>query len=96
MSRPTPKSTLAQAQGINPVSVPITASSHSTSNLNTTSDFDSLSPTLPRRKGKARRRASEVSLTKNIVKSVKNVEMSSFREDDHEGERHDEEEWDLV
>ncbi|KAJ3879028.1 UV radiation resistance protein and autophagy-related subunit 14-domain-containing protein [Lentinula edodes] len=99
MSRPTPKSTLAQAQGINPVSVPISASSHSTFNSKTTSEFDSLSLTRPRRKEKATRRASEVSLTKNIVKSVKNVEMSPFREDDHEegeGGRHDEEEWDLV
>ncbi|KAJ3896407.1 UV radiation resistance protein and autophagy-related subunit 14-domain-containing protein [Lentinula edodes] len=99
MSRPTPKSTLAQAQGTNPVSVPISASSHSTFNSKTTSEFDSLSLTRPRRKEKATRRASEVSLTKNIVKSVKNVEMSPFREDDHEegeGGRHDEEEWDLV
>ncbi|KAJ3857745.1 UV radiation resistance protein and autophagy-related subunit 14-domain-containing protein [Lentinula lateritia] len=97
MSRPTPKSTLAQAQGINPVSVPIAAFSHSIPNSNTTSDLD-LSLTRPRRKEKAKRRVSEVSLTKNIVKNVKNVEMCPFREDheEEEGGRHDEEEWDLV
>ncbi|KAJ3844347.1 UV radiation resistance protein and autophagy-related subunit 14-domain-containing protein [Lentinula raphanica] len=87
MSRPTPKSTV-QAQGINPVSIPASSSSSSITATDT-------SPrTAPRKREKTKRRASEVSLTKNIVKHSKSVEMSPFQEeDDHKG---DEDEWDLV
>ncbi|KAJ3784325.1 UV radiation resistance protein and autophagy-related subunit 14-domain-containing protein [Lentinula aff. detonsa] len=99
MSRPTPKSTV-QAQGMNYISTPNSISPSYFSKSSTARPvLGSSSATRPQKQEKAKRRASEVSLTKNIMKNVKSVEMSPFREDDHEGGeggRQDDDGWDLV